>query len=194
LTYLFLAARLLTGGVFAVSLASKLRGRAAFRAFVASLGGLPVPGRRASRGTAVVITIAEAAITGLIVVPVTARLGLLLAAATLATFAAGIQLAVSRGVRAPCRCFGASDIPLGRGHIIRNVLLTLIAAAGAAAGAAAAPLRPAGLALSVAVAEVAILPVLFFDDLVAVIAGPAAPARYPAASQPAATPPARAGR
>jgi hypothetical protein len=188
--YLFLTARLLTGGVFVVSLASKLRGRAAFRAFAASLGGMPVPGRRASRSTAVVITATEAAITGLIVVPSTAGLGLLLAAATLTTFAAGIQLAVSRGVRAPCRCFGASDVPLGYGHTARNVLLGVIAATGAAAGSAAGPLRPAGIALSVAVAVVAILPVLFFDDLVAVIAGPAAPAAH----QPVHTPPARAGR
>jgi hypothetical protein len=188
--YLFLTARLLTGGVFAVSLASKLRSRAAFGAFAAWLGGLPAPGRRAARPAAVAIAVLEAAITALIVAPAAARLGLLLAAAALATFAAGIQLAVSRGARAPCRCFGASDVPLGYGHTARNVLLGVIAATGAAAGSAAGPLRPAGIALSVAVAVVAILPVLFFDDLVAVIAGPAAPA----AQQPVHTPPARAGR
>jgi len=45
-----------------------------------------------------------------------------------------------------------------------------------AAGPAAGAIQPAGLALSLVIAAVAVLPVLFFDDLVALLAGPGVPA------------------
>jgi hypothetical protein len=70
--------------------------------------------------------------------PATARLGLLLAAGLLAGFAGAVAVAIRRGVRRACRCFGAASTrPMSRAHIVRNV-----AASVAVCAAAVAPAGP----------------------------------------------------
>ena len=72
---------------------------------------------------AAVVVAAEAA--DVILLPVLPVVGLLLAAALLLAFGAAALAAVARGVKAPCRCFGASVRPLGRSHAVRNGALVL---------------------------------------------------------------------
>lgn len=165
-----MAVRCLIGVVFAVSAFTKLRGGDAFRAFVSWVESLPVfPALTAGRGPAVAAAMAatEAAVVVAVAVPASAVAGLLLAAALLAVFAAGSLVVARRGNGVPCRCFGASSVPLGRRHVVRDAVLAVAAAAGAVcAGAGAGAVRPAGVALSVGVAATAAILVLFLDDLV----------------------------
>jgi hypothetical protein len=168
--YMALACRCLIGLVFAVSAFSKVRSAAAFRDFSSWLNGLPLPATR-GRPAAAVLAGTEVAIVALLLLPFgwTARAGLTLAAVTLAVFAAGTLLAVRRGVRAPCQCFGASSRPLGMRHAARDVLMCAAAAAGAVGGGASgAP--PAGVVLSLAAGAVAAMFVVFLDDITALFA------------------------
>jgi hypothetical protein len=50
----------------------------------------------------------------------------------------------------PCRCFGASSLPLGPWHVGRNVVLAAAATTGAAIVAPMHPAQPAGVALAAA--------------------------------------------
>ncbi|WP_338106225.1 MauE/DoxX family redox-associated membrane protein [Micromonospora zingiberis] len=169
--YLAVACRALVFGVFLCSLASKLRGPAAYSSFVASTGGLlGRPRRGVAVGVAAAGTVmAEAAVTVLVVIPATAPTGLTLAAALLVAFSVAIVLAMRGGRRAPCRCFGASETPLGLPHVARNMLLAVVCLGGLVATTAATGVgrHPAGVAVALAVAA-AVLPfVLRLDDLVA---------------------------
>lgn len=153
--YVVLAARCLVGVVFAVSALSKLRSRRALRDFAASLGQFGVlPGMR--RPLAVAVALAEAAIPVLLTLALAGEpaagaaaraltaAGFGLAAMLLAGFAIAIARALRRGVRAPCRCFGASTTPIGRQHLLRNGLLVAVAALGLA-GVTAGPAGPASV-------------------------------------------------
>jgi hypothetical protein len=132
--YLALACRGAVGVVFLVSVFGKLHSRLAFRAFASWLAALPVPlARSQPRAAAAVIAAAEALIVVLIALQWTGRVGLVLAAVLLAVFTAGTLLAVARGSDAPCRCFGASTLPLGWRHAVRDALLGAAAVAGAVA-------------------------------------------------------------
>jgi hypothetical protein len=189
--YVVLAARCLVGVVFAVSALSKLRTGRALRDFTASLAQFGVrPGRR--RPVAVAVAGAEAAVPVLLALALagspaagaTARAvaaaGFGLAALLLAGFTVAIARAVRRGVRAPCRCFGASATPLGAQHLVRNGLLLAGAAVGLA-GVVAGPAGPAdlaGAAVAVLAGSVAGALVTAFDDLLDLFGvGPTSP-RY----------------
>lgn len=165
MVYLALACRCGVGVVFLVSASGKLRGRLGFRAFVSWLAALPVPlVPSRARAVAGVMAAAEALIVVLVVLPWTARAGLVLAAVVLGVFAAGTGLAVARGTRAPCQCFGVSASPLGRRHVVRDALLAVMAGAGAAAvGPGGA--RPAGAAVSLGAGLVVAVFVVLLDDV-----------------------------
>ena len=93
--YVALTARCLLGTVFAVSVVAKLRSRGAFGTFASWVRDLPVPAPlRGRRGMplAVVMAATEVAIVVSVAFPWTAMAGLLIAAATLACFAAGAFL------------------------------------------------------------------------------------------------------
>lgn len=177
MVYLALACRCAVGVVFGVSVSGKVRGRLAFSTFVSWLAALPVPLVRRRPGlVAVVMAAAEALIAVLAALPWTARAGLVLAAAVLAVFAAGTWLAVVRGTDAPCQCFGVSASPLGRRHVARDVLLAVMAVAGAAA-AGSGGVRPGGVAASLGAGLVIAVFVVFLDDLAVLFtySGEAAP-------------------
>lgn len=119
----------------------------------------------------VVMAATEVAIVVLVALSWTAMAGLLLAAATLACFAAGAFLLRRRRPGEPCSCFGASTVPLGLRHVVRNVVLCLTAAAGAAViartGAGTGSTPTAGITLSLWAAATAAMVTVFLDDIAA---------------------------
>ncbi|MCR6487841.1 hypothetical protein M8542_33945 [Amycolatopsis sp. OK19-0408] len=125
-----LAARVLTGLVFAVAAVGKLAGRARLAEFAASLAPLgrsPVGWLPVAAATAVV----ELAVAVLVAFSATYRLGLGLASAVMIVFCVAIGRSVRLGRRVTCRCFGRSGAVLGRAHLVRNALLAVCAAAAA---------------------------------------------------------------
>lgn len=170
--YGVLACRLLIGIVFAASVLSKLRGKAEYLAFARWLGQLPLPGLLRGAPAAAAVAATETAIVVLLIPAVTAAAGLVLGALTLAAFAAGTLVTVRRGTAIPCRCFGASESPMSNWHVARDMLLALLAAAGAV-GAASPAHAAGGIALSLAVAVTAAVPIVLLDDLVSIFRIPA---------------------
>ncbi|MFF1957379.1 MauE/DoxX family redox-associated membrane protein [Streptomyces sp. NPDC058220] len=150
--YLALGIRCLIGGVFLVSFLTKISGRTAFDQFTASVHGMRVLPAALVRPVAASVVAAEFAVCALLATPVrpAAPAGLLIAAGLLAAFTIGIARAVNRGAREPCRCFGASRVPLGPRHLARNAVLTLCAVLGAAAGLGTGPVHAGGVSVAVA--------------------------------------------
>ncbi|GAB3151882.1 MauE/DoxX family redox-associated membrane protein [Microbispora hainanensis] len=146
MAYLFAFCRLLTGIVFLMSAVSKLRGRAAYEEFTAATRVLV---RLPARPVAALVVTAEAAVAPLLAWPPTVLAGFCLALGLLVAFTVAIAVALRRGRRVPCRCFGASAVPVGPGHLARNAVLLAAAMAGAVqagAGTVLAGLGPAGFA------------------------------------------------
>ncbi|GAA4084301.1 hypothetical protein HNR30_002301 [Nonomuraea soli] len=108
---------------------------------------------------------AEAAAAVLLLIPGTALAGYVLAAGCLAAFSVVILVELRRPVRAPCRCFGASAVPLGAAHLVRNTLLAALVAAGLAVRHAHEPAHPAGVALAAGVALVIAVLLIFLVDI-----------------------------
>ncbi|ETK33450.1 MauE/DoxX family redox-associated membrane protein [Microbispora sp. ATCC PTA-5024] len=127
MVYLFAFCRLLTGIVFLMSAVSKLRGRAAYEEFTAVTRALT---RLPARPVAVLVVSAEVAVAPLLAWPPTALAGFCVALGLLVAFTVAIAVAVRRGRRVPCRCFGASAVPVGPGHLARNAVLLVTTAAG----------------------------------------------------------------
>jgi len=166
--------------VFGVSAAAKLRGQRAYRAFVAGLresglvpgAALPavaaaLAGSEAAIAAALAATAAVACVApGHGVIPY-AETALALAAALTTVLAAGVGVAARRGAVARCACFGARPgRPLGRPHLVRNLIL--LAAIGT--GLAAVPLaaghgQPAATALAAAAGSLAALLIIRWEDL-----------------------------
>jgi len=167
--YLAMACRALLFGVFLCSLIGKLHSPAAYSSFVASAAELLGRPRRGVAVVAAGTVIAEAAVTVLVLISVTAPIGLALAAALLVAFSVAVAMALRRGQRAPCRCFGASQTPLGLPHVARNTLLVVACLGGLVATTAMTDVspRPAGVAMALAVAAVVLPFILRLDDLVA---------------------------
>jgi hypothetical protein len=167
--YLALACRFLIAVIFAVSAFTKLRSGQDFRVFASWLTDLRLP--LASRPAAILMAGTEALVVPLVALPWSAAAGMWLAAAAMAALTAGTLIVARRGSGVPCRCFGPSDAPLSGRHVIRNLLLCVAAVVGAI-GADAAGARPPGIALSLIVALVAAMFVLFLDDIAAILSGP----------------------
>ncbi|MFB4270453.1 MauE/DoxX family redox-associated membrane protein [Nonomuraea sp. GTA35] len=168
--HLLMTCRLLLAGVFLVALAGKVRGRAAFAAFTASIRALGLLPRPWAAVAAYALVAAELVTAALLLA--TRVAGLAAAAVTLAVMTGGVLAALLRGRRAPCRCFGPSTRPLGRTHVARNLLLIAVAGAGLAAGGSGDPAHPAGLVLSAVAAAVGVLVVVRLDDLAALFSAP----------------------
>ncbi|MFI5912132.1 MauE/DoxX family redox-associated membrane protein [Dactylosporangium sp. NPDC051541] len=170
--YLEVAARLLLATVFAVALFGKVTGGRAYAAFADSIARMRVLPARVARPAALASVVTEGAVVLLLVLPWrwAAVAGFVLAAGLLAVFAAAIAISLRGGNRAPCRCFGASATPLGRGHIVRNLILIVIAltglAAAAAVGAGAGAIAIPGAVVAGAAGLVAGIVVTAYDDIV----------------------------
>jgi hypothetical protein len=179
MNYLGLVCAIALAGVFAVSMRDKV-GRERFRVFAASAGPLDVLPRRWRVRTAGVVAVAEAvtvaALTGGLVLALVGAgallltLGFLAAATLLTAFTVAIGLMLRRGERVPCHCFGASEVPLGPAHVVRNLVLLALAVVG--------PFTPAGgytaagVALVVVAGAVIAALVTRFDDLVTLFGSP----------------------
>ncbi|MCO1653683.1 MauE/DoxX family redox-associated membrane protein [Pseudonocardia humida] len=129
-----LCCRVALGAVFAVSVAGKVRDRAAFTEFGASLVRMRLAGPRTAAAVAGATVLAEAAVVVAMCLPGPSWPGSALALALLAVLTGGIVRTVRRGLAEPCRCFGAARRPLGRVHVVRNAVLGAVALAGGVAG------------------------------------------------------------
>lgn len=162
--YIALACRCLTGIVFLAAAVSKARGFGGFRRSVAAMAP-PLAARSTTVAGAVVA--AELSAAALIAAPGTAAWGLAAALALDAVFIAAILSALRRGVREPCRCFGAAERGLGARDVVRDLVLGATAALGLLGISAAAPARsPAGWLLAAVAGAVGALLVVRSDDLV----------------------------
>lgn len=160
LGYVALAARAALLLVFLISAVSKLRGRRSFRAFADSLRPIVPP--RLAHVTAAAVAAAETACVLLLALPATARYGFLLAAALLAAFTLTAGWAVGTGRRLSCRCFGSQARALGPRHLLRNVLLLMLAGCGLGAG----PVPVAGGLVAVAAGGTAAVILISLDDVI----------------------------
>lgn len=163
--YLAFGCQVLLGGVFAVSAGTKLYSRTAFADFTAATARLT--GARAARARllAVAVVAAEIAIVVALVVPALVLWGFAACVGLLAVFTAAIVRSLRRGQRAPCRCFGASNSPLGTQHVARNAVLAAFGGLGVAAGDASS--LDVGLACVVAFAAlVGVALTARLDDLI----------------------------
>jgi hypothetical protein len=167
--YLAIGIRCLVGVVFLTSSLSKAAGGAAFNGFVESIRETRLLPAALARPMAIVVVLAEFAawiLVSAVVFPAVAA-GFAVAAGLLVAFTVGIVLVVRRGGRVSCRCFGASTIPLGPRHVVRNVFLIGTVGVGAAgASTSAGPLHPAGVAAAVCAGLVLGALVTRFDDIV----------------------------
>jgi hypothetical protein len=145
-----LGCRVLLGVVFAVAAVGKLRSATALRAFADSLldlGWLPDVLRWPA---AVATPLAEGGAVALLAVPATAGFGYALVLLLLAALTLGAVVAIRRGRGVRCQCFGSGEGELGKGTVMRNLLLMAVAIAGSAVRLGAGDLR-----LSAAGAELA---------------------------------------
>jgi uncharacterized membrane protein YphA (DoxX/SURF4 family) len=135
---LALAARLVLGGVFLLSAATKLGRLAAFASEVKAFGA-PVPA-----ATARLLPVIELAMAVALMAGRDRGWPPMAAIALLALFTGAIVANLGRGRAVPCPCFGAGDEPISTATVARNgwlialaVLGTGRAADGGGAGAAA---------------------------------------------------------
>lgn len=129
--HVVLVAMLVSAGVLALSLGSKLRSREAFGEFVRGvdrLGVLPASMRSAAARLTVVV---EAVLVVALALPGGAAPELLACAGLFAAFATALALAVRRGARESCHCFGAGGDVVALRHVLRSGALALLALAGA---------------------------------------------------------------
>jgi hypothetical protein len=166
--YLAIGIRCLIGALFLASAISKVSTRGAFGAFVSSVRGMRLlpPGR--ARPVAIVVVVAEFGVCVLLAVPVAAATvaGFMVAAGLLAVFAIGITVAIGRGARVPCRCFGASTTPLGPRHVARDAGLAAVAVAGAVVALSTGPVHAGGAAVAALAGLLLGGLVLAIDDIV----------------------------
>ncbi|MDX3190467.1 methylamine utilization protein MauE [Streptomyces sp. MN03-5084-2B] len=161
--YLRAAAAALIAVVFAASAFSKLRD---FRGFARSVPALvPMPARWV---TPVSVAVVGTELASAVLVPVTAVGGFVLATALLLAFTVAIAASLRRGRRAPCRCFGATETPIGPRHLVRNTVLICFAVLGALAPEQLPPV--AGAAVAVAAGAVVAVLVIAMDDIAVVFA------------------------
>jgi hypothetical protein len=162
------AGRILIATVFIGALSSKVASRAAFESFTQSLRQMVMMAQAAARPAALASVALEGLTAALLLVPVlsTAVAGFGLALVLLIVFTIAIWRSLARGDRTPCRCFGASDTPLGPGHIGRNLALMAVAGSGLVAALIGGRLDPAPALVGATVGLVLGVCVVMWDDLV----------------------------
>jgi thiol-disulfide isomerase/thioredoxin/uncharacterized membrane protein YphA (DoxX/SURF4 family) len=122
---ILLGARLLIAAVFAVAGVSKFADLSGSRRAVAAFG---VPERLAGP-IGLFLPLAEVAVAVALLPPRSAWWGALAAVILLLLFIIGIGVNLARGQKPDCHCFGQLySEPVGRGTLIRNGVLVLIAA------------------------------------------------------------------
>ncbi|WP_327586835.1 hypothetical protein OHA25_07360 [Nonomuraea sp. NBC_00507] len=163
MSHIEIFARCLIGLVFCASAIGKLRGAEAFLAFERSVRDLRLLPLATIRPTARAVVGAELTVPVLVTVPYTAQAGLATTLLLLTGFTVVVVLMLRRGTPASCACFGASGAPYGRRHVVRNLVLLTVAAAGIVTPESA--LHPAGLAIAIVAAILASAVVVTLDEL-----------------------------
>lgn len=126
-----IATRVALAGIFLVAAITKLLDMRGFRSALEGFG----VGSRWAAPAAVVLPIAEVVTACLLIPAATAQAGAGLAVVLLATFEVGIGLALRRGTRPQCHCFGQlHSQPAGREALGRNAVFMAIAFVVAFAG------------------------------------------------------------
>lgn len=113
-------AAVIVGVAFLVAGGSKIAARHAWPAQARELGapGIVVP----------VLPAAEIVLGAMLVAQVAVPVAGAVAALLLVAFTVLIGVRISQGKRPACACFGAwSSSPIGAGHVIRNVVLLVLA-------------------------------------------------------------------
>jgi len=171
--YLAFGCQVLLCGVFAVSAGTKLYSRTAFADFTTATARLTGARAARARQLAVAVVAAEMAIVVALVVPALTLWGFAACIGLLAVFAAAIVRSLRRGQRTPCRCFGASNSPLGTQHVARNAVLAAFGGLGIAAGGTSS--LDWGLACVVAFAAlIGVAVTARLDDLIGLFTNPTA--------------------
>ncbi len=130
--------QLLLAVVFAVAAVAKLADRSGTRRAIEAFG---VPSRLTTGG-ATLLPIAEIAIAAALVPAATARWSALAALALLVIFCIAIARTLRAGSAPDCNCFGGlTQTEVGRGTLIRNLLLGALAAFVALSGQSVSALR-----------------------------------------------------
>lgn len=167
MAYVLIASRCALALLFLYSAITKLRGPGGFRAFRSSVQQMRLLPPGLVGPVAVTVVAAELLIAGLLVSRFTVIAGLSGALALLIALTVAVILVVRRGSAAPCRCFGASNVPLGWSHVVRNIGLIIVAALGLVASGADQATQSAGVIVSLGVALILVLLAATLDDLVA---------------------------
>lgn len=166
--YLEPACRGLLAAVFLVAGFGKARSRAAFTAFADSLDAVSLL-PKALRGVAPAALVAVEAVTAtLLVTPVTAAAvaGFALAVGMLTAFVIVISVALRRGERISCLCFGSDAGPMDRSHVVRNAVLAGVALVGLLSSLiASADGSPAGVIAAAGAGVLAGALITRWDDL-----------------------------
>ncbi|MFN8217908.1 MAG: MauE/DoxX family redox-associated membrane protein [Solirubrobacterales bacterium] len=136
--------QLVLAAVLAVAAVGKLADLSATRDATEAFG---VPAGLAP-AVGVLVPLVELAIAAALLPAATGRWGALAAVALLLVFCAAVIAAIRRGAAPVCNCFGGlSEVEVGRGTLVRNSVLVLLAAfvafAGARVGAFAWVVAPA---------------------------------------------------
>ncbi|MFG2894822.1 MauE/DoxX family redox-associated membrane protein [Streptomyces sp. NPDC048248] len=163
--YVLLACRLGVTAVMALAAISKLR---ALSSFAASLDGFEVVPTWLRRPLTVLVPAAELLIALLLTLPSSLLAGLIGAVLFCCGLTAFTVLVVARGKRVSCACFGATDVPLGNWHILRNTVLLTAAGLGAYLHlhiGGSPTWNLAGIALAVTAASVLTVLIVFTDDI-----------------------------
>jgi hypothetical protein len=167
-------------GTLAISLIGKIRSRAAFSEFAAAVAGLRVVPE--GWATAVAVGSVASEVFVLLLLPVGPAAGLAAAAVLFAGFTTALALAIRRGARVACHCFGASQTPVAPRHVLRSGLLTALACGASVYSlAAAAPslggIEPPQMLVAVTAAGIAVVALVRLDDLVWLFRGTTSTAR-----------------
>jgi hypothetical protein len=168
--------------VYATSATAKIRSGPAYRSYRDGLDETSLVARRWLPLTAVILAGCEVAVAAVALAAVALTFGswptarvialpaLALAALLTSALAAGVGVALHRGTRARCACFGSGMVrPLGRAHLARNItLLALLIAGLLGNGVGHGQPTLGATVVTVAAAAVAALLLIHLDDLAAV--------------------------
>ncbi|MEU9509541.1 MauE/DoxX family redox-associated membrane protein [Micromonospora sp. NPDC048170] len=166
MTVVALALRLTLVFVLAAAVVGKLHSRASRADYRQMFTAMDVPAPLRAP-VAVALVAAEIVTAPLLLVPSTVILGSAMAAALFGVLAAGVYHIVRGARRVRCNCFGgASGVELSALHVVRNVVLAVVALAALVLSFAVGAVATQGIAIAVAAALVLAAIVVRLDDLI----------------------------
>lgn len=172
MVYVDLALRALLSAVFVLSAASKCYRQPARSGFADAVAKLAPLVWRIRHGVAGAVTAAEAGIAVLLILLHSSDAGFVVALGVLSVFSAVVGVAVVRGRRVRCRCFGEDGTVVGLGHLARNATLMVVALLGLVVGSQDLPAAHAdGAVLAVGCGILAGLVLTRWDDLLFLVFG-----------------------